>query len=80
MKCMVECTPIKILQLFCWAHDPWTILQSPTPLHLPLIASNLPIKLNLVARQWPTNMYIIITITFAQLSQPAAGDNKLGGA
>ena len=58
LRCMVECTPIKILQQFCW---PMIIFivglpydQSPTP-HPSGIARNLPIK-PLVARQWPINM------------------------
>ena len=55
MRCMVECTPINILQLFCW---PMTLLSS---LGYPMItythpeAGNLPIK-TLVTKQRPTNI------------------------
>ena len=58
MRCKVECTPIKVLQLFCWPHDPPFHSQPfPMTIHSYPVAGNLPIK-TLVARQWPTNMHV----------------------
>ena len=52
MRCMVECTPIKVLQLvICWPMTPshhWPVY--PMIIHTPLVAGNLPIKTKLVAR------------------------------
>ena len=49
---MVECTPIKVLQLaILLAHDPFHYMHWPT--HTPLVTGNLPIAKVLVARQWP---------------------------
>ena len=47
MRCMVECTLIKVLL----AHDPLSSLTYPMINHTPLVADNLPIKTLVVNKQ-----------------------------
>ena len=56
MRCIVECTPINILQLLL-AHDPLSSLVYRMITYTHPTASNLPIK-TLVAKQQPTNIYL----------------------
>ena len=53
-SCMVECTPIKVLQLFCWPMTPFSSLAYSMITHTPPVAGKLPIK-TMVARQRPTS-------------------------
>ena len=58
---MVECTPIKILQLFCW---PMTLLSSlaySMITHTPPVAGNLPTKLWLLGNSQQIILYLITT-------------------
>ena len=63
----IKCTPINVLQLFCWAHDPLSSLDYPMITYTHPAASNLPIK-TLVAKQWPT-MYNVHTCNSCRMEE-----------
>ena len=62
MRCMVECTKINVLQLFCWpmGHDPLPSLGYLMITYTHPAAGDLPIK-TLVAKQQPTNNVVSAT-------------------
>ena len=62
-RCMVECSPIKVLQLFCWPMTPLSSLAYPMITHTPPVASNLPIK-TLVARPTANKLTYRHTCTY----------------
>ena len=66
MRCMVKCTPINVLQLFCWPMNPFhnrPTLWSPTS--IPQLALKA-----LVAKQQPTNMHVLCCSTFTSCMDP----------
>ena len=51
------------------AHDPLSLLAYSMITHTPPVAGNLPIK-TLVARQWPTSMYMLLVYMYVPILKP----------
>ena len=65
MRCMAECTPINILQLFYWLITPFHPSAYPMITYIHSIGGNLHIK-TLVAKQQPIE-YVVMKTECTQL-------------